>query len=178
MQIFLADLHSQVGKELRIEENFVPQYEDLEFDTPLHIDLLLTNLGREVLIKGKITGIIELTCSRCLKRFPYKLDVEVEEIYLWDIPILRNIAPSEEIELKEEDFKFVLEKETLFLDPLIEDNVRLSLPFKPLCRPDCKGLCPICGQDLNLGTCDCSKNLNIDPRWEPLKKLFKKEGGK
>lgn len=176
MQIFLADLHSQVGKELRIEENFVPHYEDLEFAAPLHVDLLVTNLGREVLIKGKITGTIELTCSRCLKRFPYELNVEVEEIYLWNLPILKNIAPSEEIELAGEDFKFVLEKETLFLDPLVEDNVRISLPIKPLCSPNCKGLCPVCGHDLNLGPCECSKKLNIDPRWEPLKNLLNKGG--
>ncbi len=178
MYIFLADLHSQVGKELLIEEDFSPHYEDLEFDTPIHVNLLLTNLGKEVLIKGTIKGIIELICSRCLKKFPYNLSIDVEEIYLWDLPIIRNISPSEEIELKEEDFKFVLEKETLFLDPLIEDNIRISLPIKPLCNINCKGLCPVCGHDLNLGPCECSKDLKIDPRWEPLKKLLREKGGR
>ncbi|MCX7845845.1 MAG: YceD family protein [Dictyoglomaceae bacterium] len=178
MYIFLADLHSQVGKELLIEEDLSLNYEDLEFDAPVHVNLLLTNLGREVLVKGKIKGTVELNCSRCLKKFPYNLNIEIEEIYLWDLPIIRNIAPSEEIELKEEDFKFVLEKESLFLDPLVEDNIRISLPIKPLCSSNCKGLCPICGHDLNLGPCECSKDLNIDPRWEPLKNLFKEKGGK
>jgi|YelNatPaOPRAMG01_1025707.scaffolds.fasta_scaffold00374_25 uncharacterized protein len=178
MQIFLADLHSQVGKEMRIEENYLPRYEDLRINTPIHIELLLTNLGKEVLIKGKLEGEIELTCSRCLTDFPYRLSINVEEIYLWDLPILRNYEPMEEIELTEEDFKFVLEKETLFLDPLIEDNIRISLPIKPLCRPDCKGLCPICGHNLNLGQCECSKKKVIDPRWEPLNKYLKNKGGK
>lgn len=178
MYIFLADLHSQVGKELLIEEDFSPHYEDLEFDTPINVNLLLTNLGKEVLIKGTIKGTIELICSRCLKKFPYILNIDVEEIYLWDLPIIRNISPSEEVELKEEDFKFVLEKETLFLEPLIEDNIRISLPIKPLCSPNCKGLCPVCGHDLNLDPCECSKDLRIDPRWEPLKRLLREKGGK
>ncbi|PMQ00907.1 MAG: hypothetical protein CBR30_08695 [Dictyoglomus sp. NZ13-RE01] len=177
MQIFLADLHSEVGKKMAIKEDFLPHFEDMEFENPLHIDLLLTNLGREVLIKGKITGQVELTCSRCLKEFTYNIDVDVEEVYLWDLPILRNISPSEaEVELTEEDFKFVLEKEILDLDPLVEDNVRISIPIKPLCKPDCKGLCPVCGHDLNLGPCEHVGEINVDPRWEPLTKILKKGG--
>lgn len=61
----------------------------------------------------------------------------------------------------------------------MEDIIRLNIPVKPLCRPDCKGLCPVCGKDLNLGECECSKKMQVDPRWEPLMKFTdKKEGNK
>jgi uncharacterized protein len=178
VEIYLADLHSEVGREFIYEEDFIPHYEDLIFLEPVHIRLRIINLGREVLVKGNIKTKLSLVCSRCLKDFPYNLEAKIQEIYLWDIPIQRNISPGDIIELKDEDFKFVLEKESLFLDPLIEDSIRLNIPVKPLCRPDCKGLCPVCGKDLNLGECDCSKESKIDPRWEPLKKFLDKKGGK
>ncbi len=178
MEIYLADLYSEVGKELFFEEEFIPQYEDLFFVTPVHIKLKLVNLGREVLVKGSLRTKLKLICSRCLKEFPYELNIRIQEVYLWDIPIQRNIGPGEIIELTKEDFKFVLEKESLFLDPLVEDNIRLNIPVKPLCRPDCKGLCPVCGQDLNLEECECSKKAKIDPRWEPLMKFLNEKGGK
>lgn len=179
MEIYLADLHSEVGKEFIFEEEFIPHYEDFIFLTPIHLKLRIINLGREVLIKGSLKTKIQLLCSRCLKEFPYELNIKIQEIYLWDVPIQRNISPGDIIELKDEDFKFVLERESLFLDPLVEDIIRLNIPVKPLCRPDCKGLCPVCGQDLNLEECECSKRTKIDPRWEPLMKFYdKKEGNK
>ena len=49
----------------------------------------------------------------------------------------------------------------------------MALPMKPLCKPDCKGLCPSCGKDLNLGACGCTHET-IDPRWEALKALKEK----
>ena len=179
MEIYLADLHSEVGKVFSFEEEFIPNYRDISFIEPVHIKLKLVNLGREVLVKGSLKTKVKLVCSRCLKEFPYDLEAKIQEIYLWDVPIQKNISPGEIIELKDEDFKFVLEKESLFLDPLVEDVIRLNLPVKPLCRPDCKGLCPVCGQDLNIGECECSKKRQYDPRWEPLMKFIdKKEGNK
>jgi len=178
VEIYLSDLFSEVGKELFFEEEFIPHFSDLFFLEPVHIKLKLTNLGKEVLVKGSFKTKIQLVCSRCLKEFPYNLTTKVEETYLWNAPIQRVISSGDVIKLQEDDFKFILEKESLFLDPLVEENIRLSLPVKPLCRPDCKGLCPVCGHDLNLGPCECSKEDKVDPRWEPLKKLLDKKGGK
>jgi uncharacterized protein len=50
---------------------------------------------------------------------------------------------------------------------VLRQALLLSLPMQPLCKPDCAGLCPICGQDLNQGPCDCV-SVEIDPRWEKL----------
>jgi uncharacterized protein len=56
------------------------------------------------------------------------------------------------------------------LEPLIRDALLLELPAVPLCRPDCKGLCPSCGVDHNLTSCDCS-DAEPDPRWDALRSL-------
>ena len=55
----------------------------------------------------------------------------------------------------------------------VRDYALLAIPMKKLCREDCKGLCPRCGKDLNEGDCNCAEK-EIDPRWEPLKKLRNK----
>ena len=56
------------------------------------------------------------------------------------------------------------------LDPLVTEDIFLSLPTKILCSEDCKGLCPKCGVNLNLGKCSCKKE--IDPRLAALKELL------
>lgn len=69
-----------------------------------------------------------------------------------------------------EDY-LVLPDGALDLDEVCEGDIFLELPSKFLCRPDCKGLCPVCGKDLNEGQCQCDTK-RIDPRLEVLKKLL------
>jgi uncharacterized protein len=66
------------------------------------------------------------------------------------------------------------EDETINIEPVLHDTITLSTPMKPLCSPDCKGLCPTCGIDLNIEACTCEVKKN-DPRWDPLKKLLEKK---
>jgi uncharacterized protein len=56
------------------------------------------------------------------------------------------------------------------LGAMIREHILLDAPVAPLCRPDCVGLCPTCGIDLNLSTCDCVA-ADVDPRWEALSQL-------
>jgi uncharacterized protein len=80
-------------------------------------------------------------------------------------------APSEEgPEVREEDLDvFPFDGEKIDLEPLFREQFVLAVPFAPLCREDCKGLCPQCGIDRNTGTCNCEKP--IDPRLAALKGL-------
>ncbi|RME68679.1 MAG: DUF177 domain-containing protein, partial [Nitrospirae bacterium] len=59
----------------------------------------------------------------------------------------------------------------LDITSIVQEQILLNLPMKPLCMPECKGLCPRCGMNLNTGTCDCPRT-EIDPRWSALKKLL------
>jgi uncharacterized protein len=56
------------------------------------------------------------------------------------------------------------------LEPMVRENLLLDAPIAPVCRADCAGLCPTCGIDLNLGTCDCLTTVT-DPRWDALSQL-------
>jgi len=90
--------------------------------------------------------------------------------------ILEEILGEEE--LSEEDFKLPLEGTDFNLTEFLRQVVTLSLPEKPLCREDCKGLCPICGANLNYGECEHVARGEVslaDPRWRELDVLL--EGG-
>ncbi|MDF2674142.1 MAG: hypothetical protein K0R09_2410, partial [Clostridiales bacterium] len=64
------------------------------------------------------------------------------------------------------------EENSIDLKDMVMDNIILSMPIKFLCSPECRGLCPVCGKNLNKYQCNCNKN-NVDPRLAVLKDLFK-----
>lgn len=112
-----------------------------------------------------------LPCARCLE------DVEVngETFFMVELKP-KALQPEqkkcEEIDEEEEIEEKFLEEEFFETKELVLEQLYLLLPTKVLCKEDCKGLCPICGENKNLVQCSC---IEIDPRWEPLKNLFKKE---
>jgi uncharacterized protein len=96
-----------------------------------------------------------LRCARCLKDFSDDFQLGIRELF--------THAP-----LEEEDHYPISDGE-IDLEPLARDNVLLSMPFSPLCKPDCLGLCARCGGDRNLGECSCGPE--IDERWAALSSL-------
>jgi uncharacterized protein len=111
----------------------------------------------------------QLECSRCLSPYPFRED-ETFTLVLYP----RNAASSEERELSREDLDAMFYDEPVVpLRPIAEERVQMALPMKPLCKPDCRGLCSECGKDLNLGACACVRET-VDPRWEALKALKEK----
>jgi uncharacterized protein len=105
-----------------------------------------------------------LACDRCLKPFPEQVASDLE--------VMISVAPPQRVsgehELHEKDLGVLfVPDETLETEPLLLEQVLLNLPMKPLCRPDCAGLCKECGADLNLGPCGCEQKT-IDPRWGAL----------
>lgn len=113
--------------------------------------------GQIVNLKGNITGIIEVQCSRCLEPLDYQLNVEFNEDF-------SKLEHNEEI--------YPIEEESIDLKDMVVDNLILSIPLKFLCSENCRGLCTVCGKNLNKYQCDCNKD-NIDPRLAVLKDLFK-----
>jgi uncharacterized protein len=76
-----------------------------------------------------------------------------------------------EREIEEDDLTTAFyENDQIDLGQLMQEQLYLSLPMKPLCSDDCKGLCPLCGTNLNRGTCECQPNRE-DPRFAALKNL-------
>jgi uncharacterized protein len=110
----------------------------------------------------------ELECSRCLAAYAFRED-ETFSLVLYP---RRPAAEEQELSKKDLDVVY-FEEPVVRLTPIAEERVQMALPMKPLCRPDCRGLCAGCGKDLNVGPCACVRE-EIDPRWEALRALREK----
>jgi uncharacterized protein len=132
----------------------------------LRVHLAISRYGNEVLVRGEIALEVGLECSRCLGFFSAALESELER-YLEE----GAGGNDEEGDLTEEEIDIEpLEKGVIDLREMIAEQIHLSLPVKPVCKEDCRGLCPRCGVDLNKETCSCDGG-ETDPRWEVLKQL-------
>lgn len=123
---------------LVLEEAVSAGYLDLEtdivkFPDPLKIRAEVSRITNAVTAKLKVRGKMHLNCSRCLNEYVTGLEKEFQLNY----PVDKG--------------QFVLD-----LDPDIRQEIILDYPVKPLCRKDCKGLCPKCGVNLNVEKCKCS----------------------
>ena len=123
-------------------------------------------------IKGRVQADPELECSRCLKVFSYHIDTELD-ITLAPEKVL-GTAPEHELDRSELDVEFYQGDEIEPLD-LVKEQLLITLPMVPLHRPDCKGLCPVCGTDLNETDCGCAINSPGEfGAFSALKDLLKK----
>ena len=140
MKIDLTELLQKVGNEADLEQTEKLRYpeDDLNLTKPAKIRLHLVNTGASVLVKGQVETEIELECSRCLKTFKLPLELKIDEEFSRDAPQYKRGG---EIELKEEDFVYPIEKDnSIDLTEVIRQNLLLAIPIKTLCTPDCKGI--------------------------------------
>jgi uncharacterized protein len=114
-----------------------------------------------VSVSGKVKVTLELPCSRCLKTFAYYLEADVELAVKDDLP--PDELPDQDVVL--------FGNGLIDMKPVIKAAVALELPFIPLCKPDCRGLCGNCGIDRNNAVCNCDER-SVDLRWEKLKELL------
>jgi uncharacterized protein len=144
------------------------KYRDTEFDVPtlrvsddLMLDYLkgslrLTRTSRGILVQGLLHTQVNGECVRCLTETSIPIDVPIEDIFVYP---------------PEPDAEFtVADDGILDLAPLIREETMINTPIGVLCKPDCAGLCPTCGKNLNEGPCDC-EHEDIDPRLSALKAL-------
>ncbi len=125
----------------------------------------LTRTNQGILVRGRLHTEVEITCSRCLGLFGYPLTLNIEEEYF---PII-DVSSGAPLSLPDEPGPFTIdEHHVLDLTEALRQYALLAIPMKPLCREDCAGLCPGCGHNLNLGTCDCLPQEAV-PRWSKLR---------
>jgi uncharacterized protein len=136
--------------------------------SPVRINLRVEKVGTEVMISGSLAAETDLQCSRCLNNFHNVLTVPVNVVY-HPVDELRE-EEHHEVAADELDMDFYTGDE-LDIQTLINEQIVLALPMKPLCSDTCKGICPQCGKDLNVEPCDCSRHA-IDSRLEVLKKFI------
>jgi uncharacterized protein len=134
---------------------------------PVKLRMDITKTGERFRLTGRVTTVLELPCSRCLEPFPWPVDAPFDLIYQ---PQTANTGEGER-EVEEEDLGIgFYQNNEIDLGQLMREQFYLSLPMKPLCGEDCLGLCPVCGTNLNKGTCDCKRDWE-DPRLAALKAL-------
>ena len=114
-------------------------------------------------------GVVEMPCIRCLNPSQQQIDLHFRDEFHSKIEVNTGVplpAPPEE------DPFYIDESHLVDLGEALREYALLELPMQPLCRPDCKGLCPVCGADLNAGDCGC-KSDEDDDRFAVLKSLLK-----
>jgi uncharacterized metal-binding protein YceD (DUF177 family) len=134
-------------------------------------DLELYAEGPHAFASGTFKGHVIVACSRCVGEVRVELDERLRVTFLPPAEMPADDEASEDgAEVTEGDLDvFAFDGESIDLEPLFREQFVLGVPYAPLCREDCKGLCSQCGIDLNSGTCTCEKP--IDPRLAALKGL-------
>jgi uncharacterized protein len=164
MKVIIAEIPKE-GLEVDFKDEMVSD----TILSPVNASLKIDKVGTEVLVRGGLNTEVHLQCSRCLKDFRRTLSIPVEVVY----------HPSEELE-RDENYEITNEElntdfytgEELDLFNILKEQIELNLPMKPLCNDACKGLCPLCGTNLNSGNCKCSER-DTDPRFAVLKQFIK-----
>lgn len=130
-----------------------------EFSLPSGIDydLMLTNAGEGILATGILTTHVVGTCDRCLSPAEFDVSGEVDEYYLFEEP--EDTGDDDDDEL---DFSLVSADNTIDLSGALLSTLVMETPFVVLCRPDCKGLCPVCGANLNEEDCGHAAQIEED----------------
>lgn len=120
--------------------------------------------GEAVSVKGTLASSVRMNCTRCNKEFVEEFSVDFSE---------RFLKVSEE-EAEELDC-YTYAGEIISLDKMVQDLILLNAPLYGVCKPDCKGLCPVCGADLNNTQCSCQKDGDDSPfaALKGLKELLK-----
>ncbi len=131
--------------------------------TPLQGKFTATRTSEGVYVNGRFQTAIHTDCVRCLEEALVPITLQLDELFYY---------PPETAPDNEDAYTF--EGETGFIDlsPLVREISLLETPMQPLCRPDCQGLCIVCGQNLNKADCGCT-NDEFDPRLAKLRSLLK-----
>lgn len=166
MLVNLSDVLTSQGKVIEttvpIElTNFQSRLGDFPVTDKTPVTFTFTNAGTD---KAKVEGSAKLTfaaaCDRCLTKVPVTLDLHFE-----------RMAASPGVEADEEDSRDYMKGYQLDVEALLQNEILVNWPVKILCREDCKGVCPKCGQNLNAKDCGCDTFVP-DPRMAVLKDIF------
>jgi uncharacterized protein len=146
---------AEAPAELGIEILGVPE------GSKIDIDLRLEAVMEGVLVTGTAQAELVGECARCLEAIEDTISVDIQELFVYDDP--DHAARGDELD----DEVSRLEGDLIDLEPLLRDAVVLALPFQPLCRDDCPGLCIDCGARL-ADDPDHRHEAPVDPRWAAL----------
>ncbi len=134
--------------------------EKINIVKPVKIEGHAINYEGKIRLVINISTEIERTCSRCLAYYYEKIDFDADYVFV------------KSFENSKED-AYLLKGDTISLDEIVLDEIASQMTMKPLCKPNCKGLCPKCGKNKNIDECGCVLD-EIDPRLQILSSFLEK----
>ena len=166
MHIHIAELASGLGKDLPFSFTTVAAKidataDDYDFEGPIEVAGTVTNTGAGYRVEGVIHATKHFVCNRCLEECTEPQEHAFCETFRQGI-----IADDEDVNAFEGD--------DIELDELVRDTLLAAQPLSNICKPDCKGLCPVCGANLNHGDCGCNTFVP-DPRLAALQEFMTKD---
>jgi uncharacterized protein len=125
------------------------------------------DIVEDIRLVGKLDGGFEVNCARCLEPVRQQVSCSFDLLYRPE----EATKGSDEVSISESETEIgFYTGEGMELEDSLREQVLLAVPVKVICRPDCKGLCPHCGKNLNQESCGCSTKAE-DPRWNALREL-------
>jgi uncharacterized protein len=139
--------------------------DNFEFPEPVEVNINAAKSGDEIIVQGRVSATVEMECARCLDIFEMEINPKIQFV----IQLLDTNQP----QVSDDDDFVILPKTTgeFEIADRVRESILLELPLKPLCYEGCRGLCPMCGVNLNETKCDCTPD-KTDERWDSLKQLF------
>lgn len=146
-------------------EPFSAEEYDIAFAAPVQLKFDYIYSKGRLILNGRIKAKLSAVCDRCLKDISESINIRLSEV-------LYKSAPDED------DEAYLYDGDKICLDKVVLDNISLNMPQKNLCKEDCKGLCPVCGVDLNEKTCSCQAAIDCEEaEEEPANNPFAKLAG-
>lgn len=134
---------------------FLLEHDDnVSYPNDVFYDLHASLVSNGILVAGSIKTSLKCRCGRCLEEYDYKVAGEVCHFY--EIP----------------------DKPEIDLTPELREDIIIGLPQNFICRKDCKGLCPVCGENRNIIECNCDNNISNNDVWRQLDNLVVKKSQK
>ena len=171
----LLDLRGFRGEIDQLQRTFEPaafaiRNEDYRIVAPVRLTAQVSKDAQKVRLTGRVQTTLETDCSRCLEPFQIPVDAPFDLMFL---PETVEESGTER-EIEDDDVGVSHYKaDTIDLGQVMHEQFLLALPMKPLCQPECKGLCPVCGTNRNREVCSCRSEW-VDPRLAGLKNLLKR----
>jgi uncharacterized protein len=147
---------------------------DFRIVEPVDLTLRITKDSRKIRLTGRLRASLEIECSRCLEPFRVPVDADLDQMFLPEGTEVTGASDDDDEDGGQQADAGVsfYKDDTIDLGELMRDEFYMALPMKPLCKDDCKGLCPVCGTNWNREACTCKVEWT-DPRMDSLKTLLK-----
>ncbi len=150
------------------EELDLQDFDEATFSDEIIIELTINKWDDDLTVEGLIKADASIECSCCLMVCDFLLEIPLKlffkrKLILSETDILINLTEEDLITLS-------YDENIIKFDDRVRESLVLALPMKMLCREDCKGLCPICGINLNEEFCSCEEQT-FDPRWSKLRQF-------